>query len=115
MNIKFGDIVTYRDREDYIITHRITNIEKSTFIAKGDANNLQDETQPISNIKGKVLYHSKLLGFFVLHILKPLVAIYVILFVIINVYIYKKENEENENLEIKKDEIKKTTDCKNIT
>lgn len=114
---KIGDIVTYKDNEDYIITHRIINIDSNNFTAKGDANNLEDELQAITYIEGKVICHSKLLGFFVLYILKPLVIIYVILFVIINLFFYKKEKNENEELENKESKIKneENSNSENIT
>ncbi len=116
-NTKYGDIVTYKDSEAYIITHRIIKIDSNNFVAKGDANNLEDELQSIANIQGKVLYHSKLLGFLVLYILKPLVIIYIILFAIINIFFYKKEKYEDEEARNKetKTEIKENANCQNIT
>lgn len=83
---KKQDIITYEDEEGFLITHRIANINENTFTAKGDANNITDEEILINNIKGKVIYHSEMLGFFVLYILKPLVLIYIILFIVINIY-----------------------------
>lgn len=83
---KKQDIITYEDDEGFLITHRITNINENTFTAKGDANNITDEEILTNNIKGKVIYHSAILGFLVLYILKPLVFIYIILFVVINIY-----------------------------
>lgn len=62
-NYNVGDIVTYLDEENYLITHRIVEIDSKNFIAKGDANNLKDEINKITNIEGKVIFHSKILGF----------------------------------------------------
>lgn len=104
-NYKPGDIITYQDNEGFLVTHRITEINQDSFIAKGDANNLSDEENSNSNIKGKVIYHSKILGSFVLYFLKPLVIIYVALFIIINLYFYivekiieKDEKRESDNI-----------------
>lgn len=103
-NYKKGDIITYQDDENYMITHRIIDINDKTFVAKGDANNLVDEENSNSNIKGKVIYSSKFLGFFVIYLLKPIVIIYIVLFITINIFFYKKEekiiekNSDNQNI-----------------
>lgn len=107
-NYKIGDIVTYQDNEGFLVTHRIIQINQDTFISKGDSNNLSDEENLNNNIKGKVIYHSKVLGFFVLYLLKPIVVIYVILFVIVNLYfiIIKRNKNFEEKIKLE-DEIKK--------
>lgn len=97
-----GDIVTYEDSENFLVTHRIINIDEKNFVAKGDANNLDDGEIPVKSIKGKVIYHSKLLGNIVLYFLKPIVIIYVILFIGINLYFYIFNKEKN----IKKENVK---------
>ena len=89
-NYKKNDIVTYKDIDNSFVTHRIVSETVNGFILKGDANNINDEEVLISNIKGKVIYHSKLFGFFIMYILKPLVIIYVILFIVINIFFYFK-------------------------
>ncbi len=110
---KVGDIITYQDDEGFLITHRIIEINQNTFIAKGDANNLSDEENSNNNIKGKVIYNSKILGNFVLYYLKPIVVIYVVLFIGVNLYFIiikiNSKNTINDNTEEKIDskEIKK--------
>ncbi|MBQ7410810.1 MAG: signal peptidase I [Clostridia bacterium] len=79
-----NDIVTYLDDDGFLITHRIVNINEGKLITKGDNNNLNDPEVQMENIQGKVILHSKLLGFFVIYILKPLIFIYVIILLIIN-------------------------------
>lgn len=79
-----NDIVTYLDGDGFLITHRIVNIYEGKMITKGDNNNLNDPEVQMENIQGKVILHSKLLGFFVIYILKPLIFIYVIILLIIN-------------------------------
>lgn len=51
---KEGDIVTYRSGRIFI-THRIIEINRSEFIAKGDANNAGDKPSALSDIEGKVV------------------------------------------------------------
>lgn len=81
---KEGDIISYIDDDNYIITHRIVEINSKEFITKGDGNNIEDEKNNIDNIKGKVIFHSKLLGFFVMYLLKPITILYIIIFIIVN-------------------------------
>ena len=51
---KIGDIITYKDKNDNLVTHRIIKISKEV-ITKGDKNNVQDEAINKDMIKGKVL------------------------------------------------------------
>lgn len=93
---KIGDIVTYKDSEDFIVTHRIIDITDKYFIAKGDSNNISDDKQSIDNIYGKVIFHSKTLGIFILYILKPLILLYLIYFITVEIYFIKKEQKSEE-------------------
>lgn len=101
------DIVTYIDKDNSFVTHRIVNINENDFISKGDFNDVVDDLNSNLNIKGKVIYHSKIWGFFVLYILKPLVIIYIILFCFINICYwqknkvkYEKQNKVEKDLKI---------------
>ena len=104
-----GDIITYIDEDDFSVTHRIIKINEKTMITKGDANNINDKETKVDNIKGKVIFHSPILGFFVLYILKPLAIAYAICLLIvylISIYTnYAKINERSKKF-VKKDNIK---------
>ena len=97
-----GDIVTYLDEDGFMITHRIIELNSDTFISKGDGNNLKDEVCKISRIQGKVVFHSKSLGFFVLYLLKPICILYAFSIVVIEIYKMRKkgENEYEKQKEI---------------
>lgn len=82
---KEKDIVTFLDQDDFLVTHRIVNLKENSIITKGDNNDLTDEPVLYSSVKGKVIFHSKILGFFVLYLLKPLTLIYIIFILIINI------------------------------
>ena len=56
---KLGDIVTYRNKDDEYITHRIISIDDNTIITQGDANNTYDEPIKKEQIIGKVIYTFK--------------------------------------------------------
>jgi len=60
---KIGDIITMSVNNEYLVTHRIVDINDNKYITKGDNNNCIDE-KIIHNeeIEGKVIFHSKLLG-----------------------------------------------------
>lgn len=95
-----GDIVTYRDEDNLLITHRIVEIETDTFVAKGDGNEGTDEKMALEKIEGKVIFHSKILGMFILYYLKFLIVAYIVFLLI--VYLIRnmgkeKDIEEKEN------------------
>jgi signal peptidase len=103
-NYEIGDIVTYIDEEEFVVTHRIVELdfESNSMITKGDNNNLNDEKISLDSIKGTVIFHSKVLGFIALYLLKPILIIYV--FALIFIYLIcnvLKEREENTYEEVK--------------
>lgn len=62
-NYKENDVITYLENENYFITHRIIKKEEGGFVTKGDYNNIEDNTLvKNSQIKGKVIFHSKILA-----------------------------------------------------
>ena len=100
---ELGDVVTYIDEDNFFITHRITQIDDSICITKGDNNNIEDSQFDINNIQGKVVYHSKMLGLIIFYILKPLIIVYLgtLLFFIFNDNFFKSNNSHpNKNKEI---------------
>lgn len=92
-----GDIITY-DFKDYLITHRIIDIQDSNITTKGDSNNKSDVSIESNQIEGKVIYHSKILGIFVVYYLKIILAIFIIFTFIINI---KKDGDRSEKQEKK--------------
>lgn len=55
-NYKVGDIVTYREKNGTLITHRIIKINESTVVTKGDYNNTEDSEISVASIQGKVIF-----------------------------------------------------------
>ena len=53
---KKGDIVTFIDSNNNVVTHRIIEINKDNIVTKGDANNTDDGIIHLSDIQGKVIY-----------------------------------------------------------
>lgn len=60
---KVNDVITYIENKSYFITHRIIKKEQGGFVTKGDYNNVEDSTVVKKDqIKGKVIFHSKILA-----------------------------------------------------
>lgn len=82
-NYEINDIVTYENSNEFLITHRIVQIDEYDFIAKGDKNQVADSSVPIEAIQGKVIFHSKILGIFVMQYLKSAIIAYFAIWAII--------------------------------
>lgn len=92
------DIVTYNEDRNFFVTHRIINKYENKYETKGDNNNLIDETIDKDQIEGKVIYHSKVCGFFILYLLKPITLIVIIIFIVkeffCHIYVKGEKNEK---------------------
>ena len=53
-DIQEGDIITYEDGDDFV-THRVISVNDSGYIAKGDANNAEDQAILKDQVIGKVV------------------------------------------------------------
>ena len=73
-DIQINDIVTYRDNEGVIITHRIIEETPKGYITKGDNNNVEDaEILKHDNIIGEVKFSIPKLGYIMNFLSKPMV------------------------------------------
>ena len=94
-----GDIITFYDESfKGYVTHRIIDInEMNGFITKGDFNNTRDENSVVmEDIVGKVIFHSKILGY-IFYKYKVITIILLVLILILgNVYtfIFRERNKE---------------------
>ena len=75
--LKVRDIITFTSNDPSILgeknTHRIIKIEGDRFFTRGDANQQADSLPTTSqNIIGKVIFHSKTMGFIIRTLSKPL-------------------------------------------
>lgn len=55
-DVKKNDIISFRDKNDTIVTHRVVKIEADKYYCKGDRNNSIDEPVVKSDIIGKVTF-----------------------------------------------------------
>ena len=67
-----GDIITYRDYNNNLVTHRIVKISENEIITRGDNNTVSDRPINIKRIEGKVVYHSIVIGEIFLYWVKPI-------------------------------------------
>lgn len=82
-NYEIGDIVTYLDDDNILVTHRIIEKTENGFVLKGDNNNTKDkEIVNKDIIAGKVICNSKILRFIYTY------WVYVILIVILLIIIF---------------------------
>ena len=63
-NYKAGDIITFRNNKNKIITHRIVSVNNNEIVTKGDANLNVDKTIYKDQIIGKVILHGLFLNLY---------------------------------------------------
>lgn len=90
-DIKVNDVVTFRDNEGVIVTHRIIEEVNEGYITKGDNNNVDDADKLTEdNIIGKVKFSIPKLGYLIEIISNPkIVAVELILLAVLIFFYYK--------------------------
>ena len=70
-DVAVGDVVTYRASDASLITHRVVEVQRSTYagredtiIVQGDANNVPDDPLVASQVVGRMLYRMPGYGVF---------------------------------------------------
>lgn len=58
-NYQTEDIVTYKDKDDLYVTHRIVSINGKEIVTKGDGNNTNDTPIRVEDVVGKVVCRFK--------------------------------------------------------
>lgn len=98
--ITIGDIITFYDKDGYIITHRVAEIYSNDgtkyYITKGDANNVND-IHPITygNIIGRYSFRAPKAGRIIAAITSPTgIILYILLFILIGSIIIRKNNRK---------------------
>lgn len=92
-DVKVNDIVTYQ-KDNYFITHRIIEINGNKVVTKGDANNINDDEISKSDIIGKYICKSKLIGFLSKYRFLIIGSIF-LTYLVGNTIKYKKEKEDS--------------------
>ena len=76
--IKKNDVITYKLKNDFI-THRVVSINKTSYLTRGDYNNVGDEPIPKKDVVGKVVKILPKLGIWKDIIMTP--KVFVLLFI----------------------------------
>ena len=98
---------TSKYNKNFLVTHRIIRVNEEGIVTKGDNNNIEDKEIKKEQILGKVIFQSKLCGFFILYLLKP-ITLLLIFILIIKDFIFQSLNKENKkNKEVTNVEGKK--------
>lgn len=91
-NINVNDIVTYRDNEGVIITHRIIEETDEGYITKGDNNNVKDAgILKAENIIGKVKFSIPKIGYVMNFLSDSKVVAIQMVFLAIFIFFYYKD------------------------
>lgn len=74
-DIKLGDVITYRDGDGVVITHRIIEETEEGYITKGDNNNVEDSyVVKDEDIIGEVKFSIPKVGYLLNFLSKPIVV-----------------------------------------
>lgn len=91
-DIKVNDIVTYRDNDGVIITHRIIEETPEGYITKGDNNNVEDaEVLTKENIIGEVKFSIPKIGYVMDFLSKPMVIAAEMILLAVFIFFYYKD------------------------
>lgn len=91
-DIKLNDIVTFRDKEGIIITHRIIEKTPEGYITKGDNNNVEDsERITDNNIIGKVKFSIPKVGYIMDFLSKPMIIAVEMILLSVFIFFYYKD------------------------
>lgn len=93
-----GDIITYKNEDNILITHRVVKISNGIVTTKGDANKVSDPTFSEENIVGRVTHIIPGVGYIV-HGLKSPVTLFVLILIVLycicmDLLGYSKRGEE---------------------
>ncbi len=86
------DIVTFYDKEDNLVTHRIVSVSKKGVITKGDFNPTNDSLTVYSSIVGKYVFRIPNAGIIVRFFKNPIVIAVVIIIIFGISYLTAEEN-----------------------
>ena len=91
-DINLNDIVTFRDKDGVIITHRIIEETPEGYITKGDNNNVEDaEIITENNIIGEVKFSIPKLGYVMDFLSKPMVIAAEMILLAVFIFFYYKD------------------------
>ncbi len=98
--ISINDIITFKGKNDELISHRVTNIENGLYSTKGDANRLEDASKiEFNKIVGKnINIKINYIGYYIKYIQEHVYLILLVILILLLDFILsnKVRREENE-------------------
>ena len=103
-----GDVVVYQTGH-MLVVHRIVDMDGETVTTRGDANNVDDGSIAMNQIKGKVIAHIPHVGKVVRLLKTPVATILLIMGAVLTVELpfLKEKEKKDEELERIKEEIRR--------
>lgn len=105
-DLEVGDVITFQ-KENFIATHRIIEIQGENVITQGDNNNLQDDPLSKENIIGEYMFRVPKVGYIYSFVGSP-IGMIVLGMIIALIIIYEFCFADDKNAK-EKDEIKKAS------
>lgn len=91
-DINLDDIVTFRDNEGVIITHRIVEEVDGGYITQGDNNNVEDtDVLKKENLIGKVKFSIPKVGYLMNFLSKPIIIAVEMILLSVFIFFYYKD------------------------
>lgn len=91
-DINLDDIVTFRDNEGVIITHRIIEAVDGGYITKGDNNNVEDtDVLKEKNLIGEVKFSIPKVGYLINFLSKPIIIAVEMILLAVFIFFYYKD------------------------
>lgn len=108
-----NEVVVFQDVQSLVV-HRIIEINGSTVVTKGDANNIADDPIDVSRISGEVVCAIPYAGTFVEFVKTPIGTILIIGLAVLLLEIprFQEKKKDIEELEKIKEEIRQLKDSK---
>ena len=100
-DLEVGDVVTFQ-KNDFIATHRIIEIQEDKVITQGDNNNLADEPLDKSNIMGEYIFRVPKVGYIYSFVGSPIgmITLATIITIVIICDICFVDHKKNKNTKV---------------
>ena len=100
-DLEVGDVVTFQ-KNDFIATHRIIEIQEDKVVTQGDNNNLADEPLDKSNIIGEYIFRVPKIGYIYSFAGSPIgmITLAVIILIVIIYEICFTDDKKNKNTKV---------------
>jgi len=92
---KVNDIITFRDKEGSLVTHKIISLDEDTMITKGDNNNTEDGMSERSAIVGKYVKKIAGLGVILASLKSPITMVMIFVIGVLVCFLLSTDKDGN--------------------